>query len=74
MKKKKIARVVLGVGYPWYYGQGPGGSYSEIRLYKKKLHESLLFRTHDTKNLAGISPSGTGNWNKIRLVAEIISG
>lgn len=69
---RRVKRVVLGVGHPWYSGNGPEGTYADVRLYKECLATSILFRTHDKANIAGISPNGTGNWDRIRLVAEIL--
>lgn len=62
-------RVVLGEGHPWFF-VGPHGA--DLRLYKEPLAESILFRKHDPKNVQMINPAGLGNWNRIRLVAEIL--
>lgn len=55
-KAKKPRRVVLGVGHPWF-------SLTTVALTKAPVHESILLRL-SWKNL--------GNWNKIRLVAEVL--
>lgn len=59
-RKKKVRRVVLGVGAPWFFD---GNNLHVMKLY----NEPGVF--HDPK---WINPKGLGNWNKIRLVAEVL--
>ena len=62
--KKKPRRVVLGVGHPWFYFS-PG----RIGLTESRVDDSILLRSFDWKE---IDTHGLGNWNKIRLVAEVL--
>lgn len=69
--KKKPKRVVLGVGYPWFFGPvAKNGGYGAMRLLTKEVPTSLLLR--GKQEMVGIDPKGTGAWAKIRLVAEVL--
>lgn len=63
--KRKPRRVVLGVGHPWFYIGDSGG----VGLTVDPVSDCLLLRNFVWKSL---DPSGLGNWNKIRLVAEVL--
>lgn len=64
-KKRKVRRVVLGVGHPWFSGNG----FTNVALTKTPAAVSILLRTFEWKSL---DINNLGNWNKIRLVAEVI--
>lgn len=68
-KPKKVRRVVLGVGHPWFSEVSAAGSWQSVRLTKTAVHPSILLRSFDWQN---IKAGGLGNWNKIRLVAEVL--
>lgn len=55
-KQKKLRRVVLGVGYPWFYC---GNHQTDLRLF-------------NSRGPKAISSKHIWSWNKIRLVAEVI--
>ena len=63
--KKKPRRVVLGVGHPWFYI----GKEGAMGLTVGPVNPSILLRVFSWRQ---IEPSGLGNWNKIRLVAEVL--
>ena len=64
--KKKPRRVVLGVGHPWFFaGVTIAGRDQAIGMYLMPGH-------HVFSDLKAIDPKGLGNWNKIRLVAEVL--
>ena len=65
--KRKPRRVVLGVGHPWFFvepsGEGMKGQFCAM----------FLTRAHQVfTDCPVIDPDGLGNWNKIRLVAEVL--
>jgi hypothetical protein len=62
--KKKPRRVVLGVGHPWFYFDP-----DYIGLTKIPVAPSILLRRFDW---ADLHTARLGNWNKIRLVAEVL--
>lgn len=68
-KAKKIKRVILGVGYPWYKCE-ENGCFTSLVLYVEPLHSSIMCRVPG--HTVELTPKGTGNWNKIRLIAEVI--
>ena len=70
--KKTLRRVVLGEGYPSFSSPlVPGApTFSTVQLFQEKVHPSILFRGGE--HLVSIDPQGTGNWNKVRLVLEIL--
>ena len=59
--KKKPRRVVLGVGHPWFYHVGMG-FYDKVALTSSQ-------NKWPAKEL---NLGNLGNWNKIRLVAEVL--
>lgn len=65
VKKRKVRRVVLGVGHPWFSGNG----FTNVALTVTPVASSILLRTFEWKNL---KIDNLGNWSKIRLVAEVI--
>lgn len=62
VKPKKVKRVVLGVGHPWFSSKEHGPEFNRISLWSEDGHGKLI----------GIDPKGIGGWNKIRLVAEVL--
>lgn len=70
-KKRKVKRVVLGEGHPWYFTSTPrSGFYDSVQLTQKPVASSILFRGGET--LVPLDWGGTGNWNRVRLVLEIL--
>lgn len=68
---KKPKRVVLAVGYPWYWGmENQSIKYTNLQMTKIPVSKSILFRGKE--KLLEFDPQGTGNWNKCRLVLEIL--
>ena len=66
-KKRKVKRVVLGEGHPWYFTSTPrGGFYDSVLLTQ----EPVASRGGET--LVPLDWGGTGNWNRVRLVLEIL--
>ena len=66
---KKIKRVVLGTGHPWY-SSSKGGIYDRVELTTKPVAESILLRGGE--ETVPLELGDTGNWNKVRLVLEIL--
>jgi len=65
--KAKPKRVVLGVGHPWFYVMPSGEGMKGQRC------AMLLTREHQVfTDCPVIDNKGLGNWNKIRLVAEVL--
>lgn len=63
-KAKKPRRVVLGVGHPWFFAKLASGVDARAMF---------LTREHQVfTDCPMIDPKGLGNWNKIRLVAEVL--
>lgn len=61
-KKRKPRRVVLGVGHPWFFAR-QGASYDAV----------MLFTGHnEAGSTVPFKFRGVGNWNKVRLVLEIL--
>ena len=58
-KKRKPRRVVLGVGHPWFVGTPCRG----LIMYKHPVGKW---------EYATLKHQDLGNWNRIRLVAEVI--
>jgi hypothetical protein len=69
--KKKPRRVVLGVGYPWFSVDRAGRiAYDSVKLTTKPVCNSILFR--GKVETVGFKFRDVGNWNKVRLVLEIL--
>lgn len=65
--KKKPRRVVLGVGHPWFYVKVASSGVEPQNC------AMLLTKAHQVFQDCVIINSNTlGNWNKIRLVAEVL--
>jgi len=64
---KKVRRVVLGVGHPWFYAElrSEGMRGQHIAMFLTKKHQVFT-------DCPVIDAKGLGNWNKIRLVAEVL--
>lgn len=68
-RAKKPKRIVLGAGHPWYSGRIDGG-FSTVQLTRKPVPQSILLRGGE--ELVPLKHGGTGNWNKVRLVLEVL--
>lgn len=70
-KRKKVKRVVLGVGHPWfaYHARGEGG-YDTVYLTAQPIATSILCRGGE--KIVGLDIKDVGNWNKVRLVLEVL--
>jgi len=70
-KPKKPRRVVLGVGHPWFdrFKDHSGCGWRSVSLTKTAVSASILLRAFDW---AEIDTKGLGNWNRVRLVAEVL--
>lgn len=72
MKRKKPKRIVLGTGYPWYSTtETKGCGYTKLQMTKTPVPESILLR-QGKEELVNFEIQGTGNWNKVRLVLEVL--
>ena len=69
-KQPKVRRIVLGTGHPWYSSAGQSGVYDTIQLTKKPVSASILAR--GGAMTVELNKKDTGNYNKVRLVLEII--
>lgn len=70
--KKKPKRIILGVGHPWYSRtETKGNGYTKLQMTKTPVPQSILLR-QGTEELVEFDPQGTGNWNKCRLVLEVL--
>ena len=70
-KPKKIRRVVLGVGHPWFYVSQKGrASYDTMNLTTAPVAQSILLRGYE--ETVPFKFSDVGNWNKVRLVLEVL--
>lgn len=68
--RKKPRRVVIGVGHPWY-SRSPGSKdYDRIQLTVLPVAPSILLRGGEKTVV--LSPKNTGNWNKVRLIMEVL--
>jgi hypothetical protein len=68
-KKKAKRKIILAVGHPWYSGWRDGG-YTSLQLTRKPVASSLLLRGGE--ELCPLKHGDTGNYNKVRLVMEIL--
>ena len=60
-RKKKVRRIVLAVGHPWFYTAW-AGTFDRVAITKERNGHAIRLRV----------PAGIGNWNKVRLVLEIV--
>lgn len=61
-KPKKVRRIILGTGYPWFFTQdGKSTPYDSMSLYSESRKTAVPLKIKDL-----------GNFNKIRLIAEVI--
>ena len=68
---KKPKRVVLGTGHPWFFNRHKGGlMYTAVELTTKPVQESILLRGGEEH--VDLAIHDVGNWNKCRLVLEIL--
>jgi len=67
---KHTKRVVLGEGHPWFFASRSDGLYDCVQLTKDPVECSLLLRSK--KGLVPLKLRELGNWNRIRLVAEVL--
>ena len=67
---KKPKRIVLGEGHPWYFSTVKGGSYDAVQLTGEPVAASILLRGGE--KTVPLKYSGTGNWNRVRLVLEVL--
>lgn len=73
-KKRVKKRFVMGEGYPWYFTADKSGRglYDALTLYTEPLHGYILLRRHEKKNRVPLFHSDTGNWNKVRIICEVL--
>ena len=70
-KAKKVRRVVLAVGHPWFGVTQKGRvAYDTVSLTAKPVAASILMRGGE--ETVPFKFSDVGNWNKCRLVLEVI--
>lgn len=70
-KAKKVRRVVLGVGHPWFFVSQRGNvGYDTIYLTTAPVAQNILARGGE--KLVPFKFSDVGNWNKVRLVLEVL--
>lgn len=70
MKKGKRSkkRIVMGEGYPWYFVHRPGEGWpSGVKLYKTSERGCA-----EPMELVTLKYGNTGNWNRVRLVLEVL--
>jgi len=69
-RKSRLAlrRVVLGTGHPWFSTRD-GGEYTTVTLTRHPVAQSILLREFDW---VPIKFSDIGNWNRVRLVIEVL--
>lgn len=67
---KKPKRVVLATGYPWFFDANGDHVYNAIKLTASPVANSILLRGGE--KLVPIPSKGFGNWNKVRLVLEVL--
>lgn len=60
--RRKVKRVVLGVGHPWFTYRTRDGGYSMVELLKRD----------GSGGSVAMNIGKLGGYNKIRLVAEIL--
>lgn len=60
-KPKKVRRIVLGMGHPWFYTLS-AGQIDKIALTDHRNGAAKRLRV----------PANIGNWNKVRLVLEVL--
>jgi hypothetical protein len=63
--KKKSRRYVLGIGHPWFFVKISGLSGQRCGMFLTRAHQVFT-------DCPVIDPKGLGNWNKIRLIAEVL--
>ena len=69
---KEPKRIVLGVGYPWYSTTPTkGNGFTKLQMTKTPVPQSILLR-QGKEELVEFDPQGTGNYNKVRLVLEVL--
>ena len=59
--KKKPRRIVLAVGHPWFY-TAYAGTFDKIGMTLSRHGHAMRLRV----------PANIGNWNRARLVIEIL--
>jgi hypothetical protein len=67
---KKPKRIVLGIGHPWY-SEWIDGGFTVLQMTVTPVPQSILARQGKEK-LVEFKTEGTGNYNKCRLVLEIL--
>ncbi|MDZ4250405.1 MAG: hypothetical protein U0990_09980 [Candidatus Nanopelagicales bacterium] len=72
MKKPNgVKRVVLGVGYPWFSSlSNTVHYYDSVQLTARPVAASILLRGGE--QTVSLHQKGVGNWNKVRLVLEVL--
>ena len=63
----KPKRVVLGEGHPWFSGKS---GYTNVQLTKEPVASSILMRGGE--QLVELRFKNIGNWNRVRLVLEVL--
>ena len=60
-KPKKVRRIILGVGHPWFH------------LYKETvMYDAVSITQVDAGPTIPLKFSRVGGWNKVRLVLEVL--
>lgn len=68
-EKKAKRRVVLGEGHPWFFSSDKRHTDS-VYLTEKPVASFILARGGETT--VGIDWDDLGNWNRVRLVIEVL--
>jgi hypothetical protein len=71
MPSKKPRRVVLGEGHPWFSTTRGHGTFDTVQLTVDRVAESILLRGGE--KLVPFKCGGVGNWNRVRLVLEVLA-
>ena len=65
-------RIVLGKGHPWFFSSATSPNQMDcIQLTQKPVAQSILLRGGE--KTVPLQWKNLGNWNRVRLVIEVIS-
>lgn len=68
--KRKVKRIVLGEGHPWYSSALRGGLYDTVQLTNMPVSQAIIAREYAC--FVPLNYGDSGNWNRVRLVLEVI--